>query len=1242
MLITRWSQPTTERPSIAQEITQLVDDLHDAGRACVPAAIPLVVDGKVVYRTMRGLSVVDAETGQKVWETPEGVSIERLLAGDDVLRPGTEIDRHRNRPLPLNQGNEADYHSLTVPLFRDGVYGLISSDGERVFVLEDHATLSYQQPGYPQSRQRQDDPCGRDWESNRLVAYDLQTGRIDWTVGGTQLNDRFDPPMAGVLFQGPPVVDGDELFVIGEYRGSETLFVLDRKTGEKLWSHSLATVSTEIDADLVRRWWPTLPAVGPGVIVCPTTVGWMLAIDRYEHRIRWAHRVTPRHENQQQSRQATVAINGPVNHRWAPSAPILSAGHVIFTPPELPDPVNQSEAQLVCLDALTGKQRWHRAKEQSLYVAGVADGMVLLVSSDRMEARRLHDGHRIWQTQIDADDGPPSGHGVITGDDYLLPLHSGQLWRLSLTDGSISQKSTFSVPHEPLGNLLVDPGRLLSLSPLAMTSFASRRSVEASLAQSTEEPLTSTAALQAAELSIIDGANHTALELLNHLSEADLAASQEVHTRRRLLRTALVALTRKDLPNSDQYISILRQLVDSPQQQLNVEQLEAERLIALDRLPEAFEVYWRRAHSSSDMMVISEEGTLRIDRWLSHHLSDIWSALTPEQRTDLNSKISSLIDTLPENANAEQEWWASVLRFHSVRVPLEEQLATRALTENRLAEAEIRLLRLLSERIPSDRHRQALATLLQLFKDQDRAEDAAAMIATWTDTTLAQVDNSNQLTDSSPSGGLPSDWTSDEFELSRVSSSQNKRVMPLSVHRADGVPSLDHLQFRVQQQLQRLNVDQLNGERFWEMPLQFQPQSQFNQLVVAGSIGQTMYLVHRGVLHALNLTDREQLWHRHFDTRSTTDGYTRQAFTNQQQEMTTASVFRMTHGIRQRAVPTGMLAVWNPGYVCYYGRNNITAVDSLTGETLWTRTGIGPHTKVTGNCRHLFVIPPSPAEPFALDASDGALVSLPELNDLIKSAIAVDEQGLVTLSVERSGFLGLGRRDSTLQLVDEQTAMPLWTATFPENTQFTQLRDDELLALEPGGNLRLVNWSDQTDMTIGQLDAAAIDDSESLFAISDRQQVYLSLVHGSENRYWSDRVDSIPANGTLAVYDRSGKGLVWQADLTDTNLLVEHFAHLPVLVLHARRLSPGIPNAPAQQVQFQMLDKWTGKPMLDETRYVSASTFREIDFDLTKRTIDLKTYREQLRIQPKANGGRQPVDDAPSDSSSDNETEPER
>ncbi len=1225
VLITRWSQPTTERPQLVKEIKQLVDDLQDSGRACVPAAIPLGVDGKVIFRTMRGLSVVDADTGQRLWETPEGISIERLLAGENVSRPDTETGRQRMRPLPVNQGNAADNHPLTGPLFRDGVYGFISSDGERVFVLEDHATLSYQQPGYVQGRQRQDDPYGRDWESNRLVAYDLDSGQLSWSIGGTQNNDRFDPPLAGVHFHGPPVVDGDELFVIGEQRGAETLFVLDRGTGEKLWSHTLSSVSAEIETDLVRRWWPALPAVGPGVIICPTTVGWMMAIDRHERRIRWAHRLTPRREDQQHSRQSTVAINGPMNHRWAPSAPMLAAGRVVFTPSELPDPVSRSEAQLICLDVLTGKQRWHRAKEQGLYVAGLVDEMVLLVSADRMEARRLKDGRRIWQTSIDADAGPSSGRGVITGDDFLLPLQSGQLWRLSLADGNVVQKSTVPVSQEPLGNLLIDQGRLLSLSPLAMTSFASRQAVESLIVRSAETPLAPTATLQAAELSIIDGNDRTALDLLDGLQESELSASQDF-TRRRLLRTAIVALIREDLPTSEQHIATLRQLVDTEQQQLDLEQLEAERLIALDRLPEAFDVYWRRAHSLGEAIVVTDNRSVRIDRWLASRLFDIWSSMTAEQRKDIDAQVASLVDTLPEDAAFDREWWANVLGFHSASIGLQQQLAAQAMADGRLAESEIRLLRLLDERVPSEVRQQAFDTLLQLLHDQQRSDDVATSIATWTDTTLSEIDNPDRLTGATSPGGLPPDWTSDHFELTRIGSSLNRRMMQLSVQCADGVPSLDQLRFRVQQQLQRLNIDRLNGERFWEMPLQFQAQSQFNQLVAAGSIGQTLYLVHRGVLHAISLADRQLLWQRPFDIRSATGGYARHTMSSRQQEMMTASVFRMTHGLRRRTAPTGMLAAWNPSYVCFFGRNTITIADSLTGETLWTRTGIGPQTKVTGNSRHLFVIPPSPAAPIALRATDGSPVTLPQLDDLLTGTIAVDEQGLVTLDVEQSGFLGLGKRGSALRLIDERTAEPVWTATFPQETHFTRLHDDELLAIEPEGTLRLINWAEQSDRTIGRLDTKMMDDAENLYAVTDRRQVYVSLVQESENHHWSDRVDSIPANGTLAAYDRAGGGRVWQEEVTDTNLLMEHFTHLPVLVLHARRLSPGVPNAPAQQVHLQMLDKWTGAQLLNETRYVSAGTFREIDFDLTNRTIDLKTYREQLRIQPVANGGRQPPD----------------
>src|SRR5690606_21094923 len=199
VLIEGWSASTALRPAVASQVQELVRDLVDSDRACIPAAIPLAVNGRIISRTLRGLSAFDAETGALLWESTEGASAERLLAGEDVPRPGAEPTGRSTRPLPPYGGANADAHPLTGLLFRDGVYGHISSDGEQVFVLEEHASLSYRQPGYFWGQRAQDDPFDRDWETNQIVAYDLQSGAVRWRVGGERLSEPFDPPLAGVL-----------------------------------------------------------------------------------------------------------------------------------------------------------------------------------------------------------------------------------------------------------------------------------------------------------------------------------------------------------------------------------------------------------------------------------------------------------------------------------------------------------------------------------------------------------------------------------------------------------------------------------------------------------------------------------------------------------------------------------------------------------------------------------------------------------------------------------------------------------------------------------------------------------------------------------------------------------------------------------------------------------------------------------------------------------------------------------
>jgi hypothetical protein len=147
VLIEQWTVPTTLRPAVAQQVQNLVRDLVDSERACIPAAIPLVVNDRIVCRTLRGLSVFDAASGRLLWESAEGASIERLLVGEDVPRPGAEPTGNSARAVPPYGGVNADAHPLTGLLFCDGVYGHISSDGEQVFVLEEHASLYFRQSG---------------------------------------------------------------------------------------------------------------------------------------------------------------------------------------------------------------------------------------------------------------------------------------------------------------------------------------------------------------------------------------------------------------------------------------------------------------------------------------------------------------------------------------------------------------------------------------------------------------------------------------------------------------------------------------------------------------------------------------------------------------------------------------------------------------------------------------------------------------------------------------------------------------------------------------------------------------------------------------------------------------------------------------------------------------------------------------------------------------------------------------
>ena len=94
-------------------------------------------------------------------------------------------------------------------------------------------------------------------------------------------------------FSVAPLVDGGDLFVVGERNLDVRLYVLDPQTGRVRWSQLLAHSDTKIDQDLGRRWWTVQVAYSNGILVCPTTVGWLVAVDRLDHSVLWMNRYAP-------------------------------------------------------------------------------------------------------------------------------------------------------------------------------------------------------------------------------------------------------------------------------------------------------------------------------------------------------------------------------------------------------------------------------------------------------------------------------------------------------------------------------------------------------------------------------------------------------------------------------------------------------------------------------------------------------------------------------------------------------------------------------------------------------------------------------------------------------------------------------------------------------------------------------------------------------------------------------------
>lgn len=466
-----WQTRTVESAFARTWLETATTQVLGRGHAIVPGAAPLAAGGKALFRTQAGLHAVDIKTGELLWETT-------LYNGFDSL--AKEAYPHVS--------NWADKYLAQFPnvLYENEVVGTLSSDGARVYVVEDLSIPPFPNPYTNVHRMgfRGIEPNTPNLapalegvvQHNQLAALDLETGKMQWLAGG--MDDKAGPLREG-FFLGPPLPVGGKLYSLFEKESELRLVCLDPASGAVVFSQPLIQYKKTLLVEAGRRTWAAPLAYDQGILVCPSNSGAVVAVDLLTHSLVWAHAYAEAPKAApppvlQPGGKIRVPIRPPLSRippkmlsTWKAAGPMIVDGKVILTAPDA--------GTIQCLSLRDGTLLWKVERQpEDQFVAAIHQDKVVIAGNHQVRALGIKDGNQLWNTAARV----LSGQGVLVGNIYYLPVrdmlnqpgNNPTIIGIDLNNGNVVAQ-TASPGNEPLGNLLYGDGSLLSQTPLAVTRF---------------------------------------------------------------------------------------------------------------------------------------------------------------------------------------------------------------------------------------------------------------------------------------------------------------------------------------------------------------------------------------------------------------------------------------------------------------------------------------------------------------------------------------------------------------------------------------------------------------------------------------------------------------------------------------------------------------------------------------------------------------------------------------------------
>lgn len=1184
-----WQYSTIQDPELnlqknALPVESILNKLGEYRRmhldGVLPAASPLIIKDRVIFRTHRNLKAVSLTTGELNWQTTLPDKLYQTLLQD----PQNSEEVTEGMPqTPLEK-------YLTQRAWQDYTAGHLSTDGELVYSVENVGFIA---GFYHFSRLDRDNVLVPN-SYNRLMAFEAKSGKFVWEAGGPRLQNPMN--YSGHYFLGPPLPLNGKLYCLAEEGREFRLLVLDPQTGKTLWTQSLYRSGYPIARDFttdrrpmdhIRRRMGLSPSFAHGVLVCETGEGCTVGIDVVNRRLLW--RKVDRGGEEISMYAAFARDSHQNNEGWAEFTPLISGDRVLIYSRKL--------QSLQCLNLFDGRLLWSRPRRENLFIAAVHQGRILLVGNDHIEAIKLSDGMPAWPKSQPIP--APSGRGIVVKNTYYQPVSTGEILSLRLDDGLILARTAIEM-DSLVGNLTAAEGMLVTQNESEVAGFQSVASIreEIRLADQSKQPeQLALAQLLRGELNLFAGDVQLAIQKIDQ--------SIQIHptTRaRRLYADMLLESLDHDFAQNIKQVDKIETLLVDDAQRKRFYQILAFNYRDQGMLQTALENYLRLTELPGLLQTdaVSSSEFVRTDRWIRAQLELLLARASEAQRSEISAFFKSYYnDKLVRASREELERFlaccGNLPEAEPARLLLVRRLGqeVHAAAEPERSEIRRRLMMQLEKLRPSKQPviaAFATASLAQIYLDGKQTAPAVELMheldTRWPNIICLDGKTSLQLTaewraESQSQQQASRSWPEGPIQVYQGEQPKGQNTSrPVEITGLSNAHFLNH-RLEVGPSKEFLLAYNGQGELLWKFSFVDAELDIPDQPYYSAQVYRHYLVVNFGslfiVLDTLNRDAEDRpvmLWQQRMllGPPSLRDyiSFERTGISPVLREYLTRDADRQS---------VGRIGSINEEFLCYQLGTELIAAELLTGKILWKQPGFVTSSRHYGDDERVIVINTvdrTETRYVVLSAQDGEVINAFKLAEN-ESPIFAFERYILTISKQSD-------ETRRLQLKDLTTDEEVWSLSLSASSNYTLGQSGDLVVFTPDGSItfRDLRTGKQKYAVKGQPAESVLN----VLVLENPQQylVFVSLPYVGQKRvtFRSATLTSFMFHGMVYSVNRKTGELMWSLPLNAQGIDFTQFLNLPIFTFGIKRIE-GRPSSEGTLVDLQVVDLRNGEVVLKET-----------------------------------------------------------